>query len=405
MFRVILLSIALLSVAESGKAPVYQLDSKTLIADEYIVVFQSNTSVEAVVKHFKNVNSLISNQNTSFKILREFKMSHFMGYSFQGSLSTVKRLQEMPEIEFIEANQIMRASQNCIDQRNAEWGLVRTTERALRLDGIYSYARDATGDGVDAYVIDTGIYLEHTDFQGRATWGIDTIDVPSPETDENGHGTHVAGTIGGAMYGIAKDVNLIAVKVLNRDGAGSTDAIIDGVRWVEDNHLTKKTKSTNAKGSVANMSLGGGFSVAMNRAVESAISSGITFIAAAGNDYGTDACLVSPASVDKVITVGCTTNTDQFCVFSNAGTCVNILAPGEGITSCGIDGPFADITLSGTSMSSPHVAGVAAKYISSLKSTPTPAEVKKWLDMNATKDKITEIPADTPNKLLFMDCS
>ncbi|XP_070580385.1 uncharacterized protein [Ptychodera flava] len=389
-----------------GKAPVKQLESKTRIPNEYIVAFEGNITDDAVVKHLKQVQTVLSHSNETRptpKLLSEFNMQSFKGYAFRGPMSVVEKIQYMPEVEFIEANQVFKAVQaDCIDQQGATWGLVRTVERDLFLDGIYTYDDNAAGEGVAAYVIDTGIYTQHNDFGGRATWGTDTVDDPSPETDENGHGTHVAGTIGGTTYGIAKKADLIAVKVLDRNGAGSTISVVNGVQWVENHHRGKQT--SNAAGSVANMSLGGSFALAMNLAVVSAINSGVSFVVAAGNAYGADACDDSPASVEQAVTVGCSNDQDEFCVFSNAGQCVNILAPGEGITSAWINGPFSDNTISGTSMSSPHVAGVAAKYISSLTSTPTPRQVQNWLEDNATKEKITRVPTDTPNNLVFMEC-
>ncbi|XP_006816756.1 uncharacterized protein LOC100366912 [Saccoglossus kowalevskii] len=267
----------------------------------------------------------------------------------------------------------------------------------------YFYPANSVGDNVDVYVFDTGIYLQHKDLGGRAKWGTDTIDSPSPLTDQHGHGTHAAGTIGGAIFGIAKMANLIAVKVLNRRGKGSTKSIIKGAVWVEDQHLKKMSKITRANGSVANMSIGVRRSHSVNRAVESLIGSGVTTVVAAGNEFD-DACKLSPASVKTAITVGCTTSSDRFCVYSNVGKCVNILAPGQGIASCGIRGPVSVTTKSGTSFSVAHVTGVVAKYISSLNSLPTPAEVKKWIEKNATKNMIAKVPKGTPNKLVFMEC-
>ncbi|XP_077979916.1 uncharacterized protein LOC144435210 [Glandiceps talaboti] len=401
MLRIIAFG-TLLSVV-LGRAPVYHLESKSAIPNEYIVVFYSNTTSDVVGKHMKQVQSIILER--AGKVLHEFGMRHFKGYGFRGPKSIIEKIRHLEEVEYIEANQIVKAIQNsCIDQQGAEWGLVRTTERDLDLDGIYSYDDNASGRDVVAYVLDTGIYLENNDFGGRATWGTDTVDTPSPMTDENGHGTHVAGTIGGTKYGIAKNVDLVAVKVLDRNGAGSTLGVIAGIVWVEDHHTRRMTSNANAKGSVANMSLGGSYSLTMNAAVRSAINSGVPFIVAAGNGYGADSCGDSPASVTTAVTVGCSTNEDEFCIFSNAGECVDLLAPGNGITSAWIGGPFADNTISGTSMSSPHVAGVAAKYISSLDSAPTPRQVQEWLGNNGTKDKITLVPSGTANNLLFMEC-
>ena len=211
------------------------------------------------------------------------------------------------------------------------------------------------------------VYLEHNDFERRAIWGFDSVDNPSPETDENGHGTHVAGTVMSKTYGLAKAATAVAVRVLGADGSGSYAGVIAGVNFV--------AKDGKGKKAVANMSLGGGKSAAMNNAVAAAVKAGIPFVVAAGNE-AQDACNVSPASEPSAITVMCSNSADNFCSFSNYGRCTDMIAPGQSITSTWINGPFSDNTISGTSMSAPHVAGVAAKIISASSSAMTPAQVR-----------------------------
>jgi subtilisin family serine protease len=244
---------------------------------------------------------------------------------------------------------------------------------------------------VTAYVIDTGIRTTHTTFGGRASWGTNTSG-DGNNTDCNGHGTHVAGTIGGREYGVAKTVSLVAVKVLTCGGSGSNAGVIAGVDWV--------TSNARGKNAVANMSLGGGANTALDNAVTTSINSGVTYALAAGNETQ-NACNVSPARTAAAITVGATTSTDAKASYSNYGTCVDLFAPGSSITSSWRTSDTATNTISGTSMASPHVAGAAA-LLKAQNPTWTPAQIRNAMVANATPNKVTSPGSGSPNLLLYV---
>jgi cerevisin len=285
-------------------------------------------------------------------------------------------------------------------QRNAPWGLCRLSNKRLpRVFKRYAYPQSA-GMGVDAYIIDTGINVEHVDFEGRAQWGT-TTPFDDEDIDGNGHGTHVAGTIGGKLYGVAKKATVIAVKVLRTSGFGSNSDVIKGVEWVSTQHRKNLKRGKKFRGSVANMSLGGGKSTALEDMVDEAVRAGVHFAVAAGND-GDDACDYSPAAAKLPLTVGAINRDDEMAFFSNRGRCVDILAPGVDIVSAWIGSPFAVNTISGTSMATPHIVGVLALHVSELHGDDstdegsgiqvTPEQVKKIILDKATKDIISKIP-------------
>ncbi|KAJ3359364.1 hypothetical protein GGF31_004138 [Allomyces arbusculus] len=321
-------------------------------------------------------------------IARHFDISdEFKGYSGQFSPSLVDKLKKSSKVATVEPVVPVYASGS---QSGATWGLVRISERALDLTKPYVYPNSA-GSGVDVYIVDTGIYTAHPDFGGRAKWGTTTCD-DCVDEDDNGHGTHVAGTVASKTYGVAKSANVIAVKVLGGDGSGTNEGVIAGINYV--------AAQAKAKGKTvaANMSLGGSYSAALNSAVKAATSSGVVFAVAAGNE-NQDACNTSPASEPSAITVGATTKTDTRSSFSNYGKCLDIFAPGSSITSTWNNG--GTNTISGTSMASPHVAGVAALLIGQDPSASASTIVSKLIS-NSTPSVVKSGGSGSPNKLAYV---
>jgi len=280
-------------------------------------------------------------------------------------------------------------------QNGATWGLDRIDHTNLPLNGTYTYTD--TGAGVTAYVIDTGIRASHAEFDGlsqnRASVGTDTVGDGQNGNDCNGHGTHVAGTLGGTTYGVAKGVTIVAVRVLNCSGSGTWSGVIAGIDWVTQHHLSGRA--------VANMSLGGSANSAVDQAVRNSIADGVFYAVAAGNSNA-DACRYSPARTAEATTVGATTSSDALASYSNFGTCVDINAPGSSITSAWIGSDSATNTISGTSMASPHVAGAAALYLEDAATSPQ--AVRDALVANGSpvvKHSKRVSRAGTTNKLLY----
>ncbi len=295
-----------------------------------------------------------------------------------------------PNVAYVEADQVVTVEAPVQDaQAGAVWGLDRVDQRDLPLDGIYNYAN--IGAGVNAYIIDTGIRATHVEFSGRVGDGYTAINDGQGWNDCYGHGTHVAGTVGGATYGIAKGVTLHAVRVLDCTGSGTVSGVVAGVDWVTANAV---------RPAVANMSLGGGASSALDTAVRNSIASGIVYGIAAGNS-GADACNSSPARTAEALTVGASSSADVRASWSNYGACLDLFAPGVSITSSYYSSDTATASMSGTSMAAPHVTGAAALYLA-VNPAATVAEVAQALVGNATSDKITGPGTGSPNLLLYM---
>ncbi len=312
--------------------------------------------------------------------------SALKGMAISLSDAQVAALRADPSVVLVEQDQTMTIDAT---QTGATWGIDRIDQRTLPLSGSYDY--NADGTGVTVYIIDTGINYTHSEYNGRAVKGIDEVTTNGSAADCNGHGSHVAGTVGGTTYGVAKKVSLVAVRVLDCSGSGSTSGVIAGIDWV-----TAQKNANPSVPSAANMSLGGGVSSTLNAAVARSVAAGVTYAVAAGNDGG-DACLHSPAAEPTAITVGATDINDGFASFSNRGSCVDINAPGVNITSAWYTSNTATNTISGTSMATPHVAGAAALYLQVVPAA-TPAQVDAALKANAST---TSVPSGTTNKFLY----
>ena len=297
------------------------------------------------------------------------------GFSIQIPDAAVAAVAKHPQVLYVEQNAVVRA---IVDQTDATWGIDRVDQRDLPLSSTYTY--NATGDGVDVYIVDTGVRFTHRDFGGRAVSGIDLIDYDDYADDCYGHGTHVAGTVGGRTYGVAKHVRLISVRVLDCDGSGTYEGVIAGVDWITGHHQLGQP-------AVANMSLAGYYSQALNDAVTASVNAGVVYAVAAANSYE-DACYYSPASAPAAITVGATNLNDVEAEYSNRGACLDIWAPGDWITSAFVYDDNSAESLSGTSMAAPHVAGASALYLQS-NPNASPSDVENALKANASTGRIT----------------
>ncbi|MFE5297914.1 S8 family serine peptidase [Streptomyces sp. NPDC056632] len=364
----------------AGAAPtpaegtVYGLGVEGAVAGSYVVLLDEKANKGDLAKEYGGT-------------LRRSYDSSVNGFSVNGLTETeAKRLAADPAVAKVVQNRTFSIS--ATQENPPSWGLDRVDQTDTAGDSKYTYP-DSGGEGVTAYVIDTGVRISHKDFGGRASNGFDAVDNDDTAQDGNGHGTHVAGTIAGTEHGVAKKVKIVAVRVLDDAGSGTTEQVVAGIDWVTKNHQGP---------SVANMSLGGGADPALDDAVKKAIASGVTFAVAAGNESA-DAGQGSPSRVPEAITVASSTKDDQQSDFSNFGSVVDLYAPGSEITSAWNDSDTGTKTISGTSMATPHVVGAAAVYLAAHKDA-TPDQVAEALTSGATPDKIGNASPGTANKLL-----
>ncbi|CAI7610572.1 unnamed protein product [Penicillium viridicatum] len=408
-------------------APILSSMTSQDIPDSYIVVFKKHVDQSSASAHQSWLQEVHTAHTGRMELkkrsLFDFDFEAFMGlkHTFQiaGSLTgyaghfhedVIEQIRRHPDVDYIEKDSEVRTMTDGTIEKNAPWGLARISHRESLSFGNfnkYLYAEEG-GEGVDAYVIDTGTNTKHVDFEGRAKWG-KTIPQGDADEDGNGHGTHCSGTIAGKKFGVAKKANVHAVKVLRSNGSGTMSDVVKGVEWAAEAHIKKSKKGDKKfKGSVANMSLGGGSSRTLDLAVNAAVDAGIHFAVAAGNDNA-DACNYSPAAAEKAVTVGASTLADERAYFSNYGKCTDIFAPGLNILSTWVGSEHATNTISGTSMASPHIAGLLAYYVSLVPAKDsayavadiTPKQLKATLINVATEGTLTDIPSDTPNLLAW----
>ncbi|MGW6062539.1 S8 family peptidase [Streptomyces sp. NPDC055189] len=372
---------ALPAQAAPTEGTVIGAGSADAVKGSYIVTLKKDSGLKAASTQGKG---LISEYGGS--VQKTFK-SALNGYTAELSAAEARQLAADPSVATVEQNQRVQADAT---QTSAPWGLDRIDQTSLPLSGTYTYP-DTAGSGVTAYVIDTGVRITHSEISGRAVNGYDAVDGDNTAQDGNGHGTHVATTIAGKTYGVAKKAKIVAVRVLDNNGSGTTAGVIAGIDWVTSNHAAGAP-------AVANMSLGGGASTTLDNAVKNSIADGVSYAVAAGNE-GVNASSSSPARVPAAITVGATSNTDAKASWSNYGSVLDIFAPGVSIKAGWNTGDTATNTISGTSMATPHVAGAAAVYLAGHTSA-TPAQVSTALVNGATSGKVTSPGSGSPNKLL-----
>ncbi|GAA3823014.1 hypothetical protein GCM10022226_49380 [Sphaerisporangium flaviroseum] len=357
-------------------------DPADLVPGSYIVVLKNGGDVDSAARQ------LTGRHGGSFSRTYHYALR---GFAVRASSDQAKKLAADPAVAYVQQNSVVRASDT--QPSPPSWGIDRIDQRNLPLNSSYTYG--PTGAGVRAYIVDTGIRVTHSDFGGRASIGFDAIGDGQNGQDCNGHGTHVAGTTGGSAYGVAKGVSLVAVRVLNCSGSGTTDQVIAGIDWVTANAV---------KPAVANMSLGGSTNTALDNAVKRSVASGVGYAIAAGNGFlglfAQNACNTSPARVPEAITVSITDTTDRKPSWGNIGTCVDLFAPGYNITSAWKDSDGSTNTISGTSMSTPHVTGASALYLQGHPAA-TPQQVRDAIVTNATTGVVVSPGSGSPNRLLY----
>ncbi|MFI8518569.1 S8 family peptidase [Streptomyces sp. NPDC085481] len=351
------------------------------VADSYIVTLRESAAQAETAKGRAVATKF------GAKIKRTYTAA-LNGYSVELSEAQAKKLAADPAVESVSQNRVFHIDGT--QPSPPSWGLDRIDQKALPLNQSYTYP-DTAGQGVTAYIIDTGVRITHSDFGGRASYGYDAIDNDNTAQDGHGHGTHVAGTVAGNSYGVAKKAKIVGVRVLDNSGSGTTEQVVAGIDWVTQNAV---------KPAVANMSLGGGVDTVLDDAVRRSIASGVTYGVAAGNETD-NATNHSPARVAEAITVGATTSTDAKASYSNYGSILDLFAPGSSITSSWNSSDTATNTISGTSMATPHVVGAAALYLAA-NPTATPAQVSTALVSAATPNVVGSPGSGSPNRLLYV---
>lgn len=418
-------------ISETPNIKLYFDESRVdrIIPNRYIVVFKEGITKSLVEEHMSLANVINSAsaklydrsfftptqyndiETRGIGIQHKFDIGdHMTGYVGYFTKDTIDFISKSAVIEFIEHDSIVKVDTYRV-QEKVPWGLARISQRVrLPILGKRFYKHDdQAGKDTVTFVVDTGIYVDHEDFDGRASWGKTIVENDNDE-DLNGHGTHCAGTIASRHYGVAKKAEVIAVKVLRSDGTGSMSDVIRGIEYTVDSYKDMLKHRLNFKGAAANMSLGAWKSFVLNKAMDAAVASGVNYAVAAGNEND-DACNSSPGSAWRPFTVGASTLSEDVAFFSNYGRCVDIFAPGVNIMSTYIGAKNSSYSLSGTSMASPHVAGVIA-YMLSLQpgeesqfhvqnSIVSPEQLKKKLLNFATNGTLGQIPAETPNRLIF----
>lgn len=381
----LMLAAAAACAQTTPQAASHRFGNSRPIEGQYIVVFKPATSNPAAL-------AAELARTHGGQLLHSYSHS-IKGFAARLPRQAVDALRRNPNVELVEQDATVSLNEQAIappvTQTAATWGLDRIDQRSSALDGSYQY--QYTGAGVHAFVIDTGMLAEHLDFGGRVASGYSAIADGRGTSDCNGHGTHVAGTLGGQQWGVAKGVTLVPVRVLDCSGSGSYSGVIAGIDWA--------AGQTSRRPAVANLSLGGAYSSAVNSSVAGAVAKGVTMVVAAGNSNA-DACASSPASEPSALTVAATDRYDARASYSNYGQCVDLFAPGSSVTSSWYTSTNASATLSGTSMASPHVAGMAALALAA-NGTATPATVADFVLANATRDLVTNPGSGSPNKLAY----